>query len=155
MVRFGRHAFFRDTMRIEFVTDTFAPDINGVAMTLGRLRDGLRARGHRVQVVHTGLNVGRGERSAASLPLPGYPEVRVGLPKPFEFRARWLARRPDVVYIATESLLGKSALKAANAIGIPVVSGFHTNFQDYMRRYRLGLLRPLARSGSAERSAAV
>ncbi|MGA0854239.1 MAG: glycosyltransferase [Luteolibacter sp.] len=131
-------------MRIEFVTDTFAPDINGVAMTLGRLRDGLRARGHRVQVVHTGLNVGRGERSAAALPLPGYPEVRVGLPKPFEFRARWLARRPDVVYIATESLLGKSALKAANAIGIPVVSGFHTNFQDYMHRYRLGLLRPLA-----------
>ena len=131
-------------MRIEFVTDTFTPDINGVAMTLGRLRDGLRERGHRVHVVHTGLSAGRGERSAVALPLPGYPEVRVGLPQPFEFRARWSVRRPDVVYIATESLLGKSALKAANAIGIPVVSGFHTNFHDYMNRYRVGLLRPLA-----------
>lgn len=133
-------------MRIEIVTDTFAPDINGVAMTLGRLRDGLRERGHRVHVVHTGLNAGRGERSAVAVPLPGYPEVRVGLPKPFEFRTRWLARRPDVVYIATESLLGKSALKAANAIGVPVVSGFHTNFHDYMDRYRVGVLRPLAMS---------
>lgn len=133
-------------MRIEFVTDTFTPDINGVAMTLGRLRDGLRQKGHRVHVVHTGLNAGRGESQAVAVPLPGYPAVRVGLPKPFEFRTRWMSRRPDVIYIATESLLGKSAMKAANALGIPVVSGFHTNFHDYMDRYRVGVLRPLAMS---------
>lgn len=133
-------------MRIEFVTDTFTPDINGVAMTLGRLRDGLKKRGHRVHVVHTGLNAGRGESQAVAVPLPGYPAVRVGLPKPFEFRSRWMSRRPDVIYIATESLMGKSAMKAANALGIPVVSGFHTNFHDYMDRYRVGVLRPLAMS---------
>ena len=133
-------------MRIEFVTDTFTPEINGVAMTLGRLRDGLRRNGHRVHVVHTGLNAGRGESQAVAVPLPGYPAVRVGLPKPFEFRARWMSRRPDVIYIATESLMGKSAMKAANALGIPVVSGFHTNFHDYMDRYRVGVLRPLAMS---------
>ena len=133
-------------MRIEFVTDTFTPDINGVAMTLGRLREGLRQKGHRVHVIHTGLNAGRGESQAAAVPLPGYPAVRVGLPKPFEFPTRWMARRPDVIYIATESLMGKSAMKAANALGIPVVSGFHTNFHDYMDRYRVGVLRPLAMS---------
>ena len=133
-------------MRIEFVTDTFTPDINGVAMTLGRLRDGLRQNGHRVHVIHTGINAERGESQAAAVPLPGYPVVRVGLPKPFEFRSRWMARRPDVIYIATESPMGKSALKAANGLGIPVVSGFHTNFHDYMDRYRVGVLRPLAMS---------
>jgi UDP-2,3-diacylglucosamine pyrophosphatase LpxH/glycosyltransferase involved in cell wall biosynthesis len=131
-------------MKIEIVTDTFAPDVNGVAMTLGRLRDGLRQRGHRVHVIHTGAEAGDGETCAAALPLPGYKEVRVGLPKPFELRARWLKKRPDVIYVATESPLGTSAVKAANALGIPVAAGFHTNFQDYMSQYRMGVLQPVA-----------
>jgi UDP-2,3-diacylglucosamine pyrophosphatase LpxH/glycosyltransferase involved in cell wall biosynthesis len=131
-------------MKIEIVTDTFAPDVNGVAMTLGRLRDGLRQRGHRVHVIHTGAKAGSGESCAAALPLPGYKEVRVGLPKPFELRARWLEKRPDVIYVATESPLGTSAVKAANALGIPVAAGFHTNFQDYMGQYRMGVLQPVA-----------
>jgi UDP-2,3-diacylglucosamine pyrophosphatase LpxH/glycosyltransferase involved in cell wall biosynthesis len=131
-------------MKIEIVTDTFAPDVNGVAMTLGRLREGLRQRGHRVHVIHTGAKAGTGESCAAAVPLPGYKEVRVGLPKPFELRARWMQKRPDVIYVATESPLGGSAVKAANALGIPVAAGFHTNFQDYMGQYRMGVLQPVA-----------
>ena len=46
-------------MRIDIVTDTFAPDVNGVAMTLGRLCDGLRRRGHLVHVIRTGEGGGR------------------------------------------------------------------------------------------------
>jgi UDP-2,3-diacylglucosamine pyrophosphatase LpxH/glycosyltransferase involved in cell wall biosynthesis len=132
------------TMRIDIVTDTFAPDVNGVAMTLGRLTEGLRKRGHRVHVIHTGGKAGDGESLAAAVPLPGYREVRVGLPKPFELRARWTGRRPDAVYVATESPLGKSALKAAKALGIPVATGFHTNFHQYLERYGMGRLRPMA-----------
>jgi glycosyltransferase involved in cell wall biosynthesis len=128
-------------MKIDIVTDTFAPDVNGVAMTLGRLCDGLRRRGHRVHVIRTGEGK-RGETIAASIPLPGYREVRVGLPGPFKLRKRWLKRRPDAVYVATESPLGKSAVKAAKALGIPVATGFHTNFHEYMQRYSLGGLQP-------------
>jgi UDP-2,3-diacylglucosamine pyrophosphatase LpxH/glycosyltransferase involved in cell wall biosynthesis len=131
-------------MKIVIVTDTFAPDVNGVAMTLGRLREGLRERGHRVHVIHTGASAKAGETCAAAVPLPGYKEVRVGLPKPFELRARWMRKRPDVIYVATESPLGVSAVKAANALGIPVATGFHTNFQDYMGQYRMGALQPVA-----------
>ena len=130
-------------MKIDIVTDTFAPDVNGVAMTLGRLCDGLRRRGHRVHVIRTGEGK-RGETIAASIPLPGYREVRVGLPGPFKLRKRWLKRRPDAVYVATESPLGKSAVKAAKALGIPVATGFHTNFHEYMQRYSLGGLQPMA-----------
>lgn len=133
-------------MKIDIVTDTFAPDVNGVAMTLGRLTDGLRQRGHRVHVIHTGESAGPGETCSASVPLPGYKEVRVGLPEPFKLRNRWLKKRPDAIYVATESPLGKSALKAANALGIPVASGFHTNFHQYMEQYRMGGLQPLAKS---------
>ena len=131
-------------MRIDIVTDTFAPDVNGVAMTLGRLCDGLRAKGHRVHVIRSGEGGGPGETRAASLPLPGYKEVRVGLPGPFRLRKRWLKRRPDAVYVATESPLGHSAIKAANALEIPVAAGFHTNFHQYMEQYRLGGLQPAA-----------
>lgn len=131
-------------MRIDIVTDTFAPDVNGVAMTLGRLCDGLRRRGHLVHVIRTGEGGGRGETIAASVPLPGYKEVRVGLPGPFKLRKRWLKRRPDAVYVATESPLGSSAIKTANALEIPVAAGFHTNFHQYMEQYRLGGLQPAA-----------
>lgn len=133
-------------MKIDIVTDTFLPDVNGVAMTLGRLTDGLRRRGHRVHVIHTGTSAGPGETCAASVPLPGYREVRVGLPKPFELRARWMRKRPHAVYIATESPLGKSALKAANALGIPVATGFHTNFHQYLEQYGMPGLQPVAMS---------
>ena len=131
-------------MKIDIVTDTFAPDVNGVAMTLGRLTEGLRKRKHRVHVIHTGTEAKRGETCAAAVPLPGYKEVRVGLPKPFELRARWMRKRPDAVYVATESPLGKSALKAANALGIPVATGFHTNFHQYMEQYGMAGLQPVA-----------
>ena len=140
----GTNKDFRTIMKIEMVTDTYAPDVNGVAMTLGRLAEGLRRRGHRVHVIHTAEAASPSESRAAAVRLPGYKEVRVGLPKPFELRARWQRRRPDVVYVATESPLGVSALKAAKALGIPVAAGFHTNFQDYMEHYRMGLLQPVA-----------
>ena len=131
-------------MKIDIVTDTFVPDVNGVAMTLGRLTDGLRKRGHTVHVIHTGITAKTGETCVTAVSLPGYKEIRVGLPKPFELRTRWLKNRPDVIYVATESPLGKSALKAANALGIPVASGFHTNFHQYMAQYGMGGFQPLA-----------
>ena len=53
---------------------------------------------------------------------------------------RWKRNRPDVLYIATEGPLGLSALRAARRLGIPVVSGFHTNFQQYSDLYGFGLL---------------
>ncbi|GAA5483386.1 glycosyltransferase [Haloferula sargassicola] len=129
-------------MRVDIITDTYAPDINGVAMTLGRLAHGLRERGHLVHVVRTGETKTAGETLAASISLPGYKEVRVGLPGPFKLRKRWLKRRPDAIYVATESPLGISAIKAANLLGIPVATGFHTNFHQYMEQYRLGGLQP-------------
>ena len=131
-------------MKIEIVTDTFAPDVNGVAMTLGRLNDGLRRRGHRVRVTHTGVSAKPHEPLVASISVPGYKEVRVGLPKPFELKSRWTKTRPDVIYVATESPLGKSALKAANALGIPVATGFHTNFHQYIEQYGMGGLQSVA-----------
>ncbi len=131
-------------MRIEIVTDTYCPDVNGVAMTLGQLVDGLRSFGHLVYIIHTGGAGGKGESSVKSVPLPGYSEVRVGLPGKGKLSKRWSRKRPDVVYVATESPLGMSAIKVAKKMEIPVAAGFHTNFHHYMKQYKLGKMQDTA-----------
>ncbi|RYD32922.1 MAG: hypothetical protein EOP85_21255 [Verrucomicrobiaceae bacterium] len=48
-------------LHIEVVTDTYVPDVNGVAFSLGRLCAGLRERGHRVEIIRSGKAHGEGE----------------------------------------------------------------------------------------------
>ena len=133
-------------LRIALVTETWTPEINGVAMTLERLVNGLRGRGHSVDVVRPrqsidppGANHGT-TLLRDSLPIPRYTGLRLGLPSGAVLEARWRSVRPDLVHIATEGPLGLSALRAARRLDIPVTSGFHTNFHDYSRHYGLGLL---------------
>lgn len=122
-------------LHIEVVTDTYVPDVNGVAFSLGRLCSGLRELGHRVEIVRSGKVHGLSETTVFSWPLPGYWEVKVGAPWPGELRRRWQKNRPDVVYVAIETPLGFSAAAAAIRLGIPIVGGFHTNFREYLQKY--------------------
>ena len=120
---------------IEVVTDTYVPDVNGVALSLGRLCSGLRERGHRVEIIRSGKSNGESGATVLSWPLPGYWEIKVGAPWPGELRRRWQKNRPDVIYVAIETPLGFSAVAAARQLGIPVVGGFHTNFREYLEKY--------------------
>lgn len=135
--------------RYALVTETYTPQINGVAHTLDRLSEGLRARGHALQLLrpaqaHEQLGTTRGadcvELRVRGLPLPGYPELQWGLPAGHAINRLWQQERPDAVYLATEGPLGWSALRIARRLGIPTISGFHTNFQQYSEHYGLGLL---------------
>lgn len=130
------------------VTETWRPQINGVANTLGRLFDGLLQNNNRIQLVRpaqSGEATGLIEHGQAQevlvrgMPIPGYPQLQFGLPATRRLKAHWQNNRPDVIYLATEGPLGWSALRAARQLGIPVVSGFHTNFQQYSECYGLGL----------------
>jgi len=133
-------------LHITLISETFPPEINGVANTLGRLCEGLRARGHQVELVRP-RQAGDSQRSTDDAlllcrgwPLPGYPGLQWGQSSMHKLLRRWKRQRPDVLYIATEGPLGLSALRAARRLGIAVVSGFHTNFQQYTSQYGLGLL---------------
>lgn len=133
------------------VTETYPPEVNGVALTIERLVHGLRARGHRVSLVRPrrpGDDAAAEDTTlVAGLPVPGYPGVRVGWPAGASLRARWRADRPDAVYVATPGPLGWSAVRAARGLGLPALSGFHTNFHRYARHYHAGWLRPLVGHG--------
>jgi glycosyltransferase involved in cell wall biosynthesis len=134
------------TGHIALVTETYPPEINGVALTLARLANGLRARGHVVSMVRPrrrGDTADARTMLTAGLPLPGYRSVRFGLPAGGALCATWGTRRPDVIYVATEGPLGLSAVRAANALALPVVSGFHTNFDRYVEHYGARWLRGL------------
>jgi glycosyltransferase involved in cell wall biosynthesis len=125
---------------IAVVTETYAPEINGVALTLGRLVQGLRDHGHSVSIIRPRHPRDRHSEDTlvGGVPLPVYKGLQLGLPAGGVLHEQWTRQRPDVVYIATEGPLGWSACRAARRMGIRAVSGFHTNFDRYARHYSIG-----------------
>jgi glycosyltransferase involved in cell wall biosynthesis len=126
---------------LTLVTETFPPEVNGVARTLGSWAAEFRARGHLVQVIRP-----RQPSEAAApelvhgMPVPMYPALRFGVASPWRVGSLLEKFRPDLVHIATEGPLGWAALMAANSAGVPVASSFHTNFDHYASHYGLGTL---------------
>lgn len=138
-------------LHIALVTETWRPEINGVAMTLGRITDGLRHLGHRFTLVRPrqhandlpATETNLREVLVAGCPIPGYRGLRFGLPAKARLLKAWRADRPHIIQVATEGPLGASAIAAARELDIPVVSEFHTNFHAYSRHYGFGWLEGL------------
>ncbi len=138
----------KKTLRVAFVTETYPPEVNGVANTAVRFVEGLRARDHEIQLVRP--RQGRTDRAGdgtdfeevlmRGLPIPRYPELKMGLPARQALLRLWSRHRPDVVHVVTEGPLGWSALQAALKLKLPVSSDFRTNFHAYGRHYGIGWL---------------
>ena len=133
-----------EPVRLAVITETWPPEINGVANTINHLVKGLRRRGgYRVQLVRPRREPGEKALREADfeeylvngLSLPFYNEVRLGFPQYYPLLRLWRGQRPDLVQIVTEGPLGYSAIKAANRLSIPVISDFHTNYDQYSRYY--------------------
>lgn len=139
----------RRSLRLAVVTETYPPEINGVALSLGRMVHGLRERNHDIQLIRprqlptdqAAKNPGFDELLTGGLPIPRYPNLRMGLPAKRVLINQWLHQRPDLVHIITEGPLGWSALQAAAKLKIPVCSDFRTNFHSYSQHYGIGLLK--------------
>lgn len=133
-------------MRIAVVTETYPPEINGVAGTAARFVEGLRAAGHQIQLVRP-RQANEVEFSNSDqflvrgLAIPNYPSLKLGLPARRALERLWSLRRPDVVHIVTEGPLGWSALRAAEKLKLPAVSDFRTNFHAYSAHYGVGWLK--------------
>ncbi|RGD62720.1 glycosyltransferase family 1 protein [Kitasatospora xanthocidica] len=141
-------------MRVVIVAESFAPQVNGVAHSVLRTAEHLLARGHVPLVVApaaqrrtSGNASGSGSGSepyesaygyrvvrVPSVPLPGYPEVRIALP------GRRVAdaveqHRPHVVHLAGPFALGAAGAAAAGRAGVPVVAVYQTDLAAYARTY--------------------
>lgn len=137
------------SLRLAVVTETYPPEVNGVAVTVARLIEGLLLRGHEIDLVRPRQAL-RGPQGTAveglqellmrGMPIPRYPQLRMGLPAKAALVSQWQRRRPDLVHVATEGPLGWSAVQAARKLRLPVSADFRTNFHAYSRHYGLGWL---------------
>ncbi|MFF5440521.1 glycosyltransferase family 4 protein [Streptomyces achromogenes] len=129
-------------MRVVIVTESFPPDVNGVAHCALQTARHLVDRGHHPLVVTPAPAPGTGPGPDApcqvvrvpSLPLPGYPQVRVALPSR-RLAAALVAHRPDVVHLAGPFVLGVRGMAAAARLGIPAVAVYQTDLAGYARTY--------------------
>ncbi|GGV21765.1 GDP-mannose-dependent alpha-mannosyltransferase [Streptomyces filipinensis] len=129
-------------MRVVIVTESFPPDVNGVAHCALQTARHLVDRGHHPLVVAPAPAPGSGPDTDApcpvvripSLPLPGYPQVRVALPSR-RLAAALLEHRSDLVHLASPFVLGVRGMAAAARLGIPAVAVYQTDLAGYARTY--------------------
>lgn len=132
---------------IAIITDTFLPDINGVALTLNRLASGLIQKGYNVVLIKPRHK--KNEHcdfpclNLPALPIPGYKSLQFAIPIRKRIRHFLKTHGVTKVYLATESLLGLRSLKICQKLQIPTISGFHTNFDLYTKHYKIGFLKNL------------
>ncbi|MFC3884745.1 glycosyltransferase family 4 protein [Bacillus songklensis] len=134
-------------MKIALFTDTFAPDVNGVANTLKRFTDYLKTKNSPFLVFapeSTNHNLFSAQiYRFASLPFFLYPECRLALPNMLKMKASLQAFQPDIIHVATPFNIGLCGLHYAKKMNIPIVGSYHTDFDQYLKYYDLEFLSPL------------
>jgi phosphatidylinositol alpha 1,6-mannosyltransferase len=135
-------------VRIAYVTESFPPDVNGVAHTAVRVAEYLAQRGHHPLVIAPepagrtpaldrsfGFPVAR----VPSVPLAAYPGLRIGLPGP-RLHAALAQHRADLVHLGGPFVLGAGGGTAARKLGLPTVAVYATDMPAYARAYHAGRL---------------
>ncbi|KAF1021596.1 MAG: GDP-mannose-dependent alpha-mannosyltransferase [Acinetobacter bereziniae] len=136
----------RPRLKIAIVTETWPPEINGVALSLMQLCKGLQNQGHKILLIRPAQKVKcndfkpNQECLVNGQSIPKYPDMKFGWPQFLKVSQAISAFTPDVVHIVTEGPLGFTALHAAKTRRIPVSSGFHSQFQEFSRFFDLAFL---------------
>ncbi|MFD2131994.1 glycosyltransferase family 4 protein [Pseudogracilibacillus auburnensis] len=131
-------------MKIAIFTDTFIPEVNGVARTLKRFTDYLEENKIEYRVFapkSSNKNIFTTHvHSITSFPFFLYPECRVALPNLLQLRDEIQRFNPDIIHVATPFNMGLSGLHLAKKLAIPVVGSYHTDFDKYLTYYELHFL---------------
>lgn len=133
-------------MRVLIGADTYRPDINGASYFTQRLARGMAERGHEVHVLLPSRSLRRTETADDGVTLHGLPSVPMPSHPTFRFPAPALLRRrvlreagriePDVVHVQGHFFVGRTLLRAARRLGLPVVATNHfmpDNLVPYLR----------------------
>lgn len=134
-------------LRLAIFTDTYSPQVNGVARTLERLVQAAEARGAAVRVETVedpGATPAARERRWSSAPFWAYPQLRIAAPNRAAVLDGLRAFRPTLVHASTPFGVGLAGRRAARALGVPLVTSYHTAFTEYLKHYKLSALDALA-----------
>ncbi len=124
-------------MKIAYFTETYLPDINGIATHIKTLKEGMERLGHDVLIVKSDAQVSQPELRDGVLSCPaitlkkvyGYSLASPVSRKRFSIVKDW---DPDVLHFHNEFGQGLFALMAARALHKPVVYTLHTMYDDYL-----------------------
>ncbi len=133
-----------EDMRIAIITESFPPDVNGVAHCVVRVAENLVRKGHQPLVIapESSRAVADDEfpypvERVPSVPLPGYPTFRLGLPTP-RTRKAIVRHGTEVVHLASPVALGAWGARVARAEHLPMIAVYQTDLPSYARAYHLG-----------------
>ncbi|MEK4148032.1 glycosyltransferase family 1 protein [Robertmurraya sp. FSL W8-0741] len=131
-------------MKIAIFTDTFTPQVNGVALTFQRFVDYLDKVG-----IEYRLFVPDGHETDlfsnqifrfTSYPFFLYPECRLALPNVIHIKKELEQFQPDIIHVATPFNIGLAGIYYAKKLEIPLVGSYHTHFDRYLQYYDLQFL---------------
>ncbi len=111
-------------MKILIATDAWEPQVNGVVRTLGHVAREAKAFGTDIAFLSPALYW--------TLPMPGYPEIRLALPTPGDIERRLDTAHADAIHVATEGPIGHAVRRLCMRRGVPFTTSLHTRFPDYL-----------------------
>ena len=132
-------------MRVAIITESFPPDVNGVAHCVLRVAELLAKQGHHPLVIAP--KPPRDARDPGpfpypvvrvpAVPMPGYPSFRLGLPS-IRVHDALVRHHAEVVHLASPVCLGAYGAAVASRLGLPMVAVYQTDLPSYAHAYRLG-----------------
>ena len=132
-------------MRIAIFSDTFPPQVNGVANVVKESAEGLAARGHQVKIFTISNSSDKSlfnKKSGPtvvflpSLPALVYQNERFGLPSFAHFN-QLKKFNPDIVHTHTPFAVGWQAVWWAKKLKVPLVGTHHTFYDHYLKHIKM------------------
>lgn len=136
----------RARLKIAIVTETWPPELNGVALSLLQICKGLQRLGHKILLIRPDQKqkcldfAPNKECLVTGQVIPKYTQMQFGWPQYRKVSKAFDEFMPDIVHVVTEGPLGLAVLQSAKSKNIPISSGFHSAFQDFSRFYDLAFL---------------
>ena len=133
-------------MKIAFFTETFLPKVDGIVTRLTKTIEFLTKNGDEVIVFcpegcpdsYKGAKI----VGVAAMPLPLYPELKLGLPGP-SVSDKLEQFKPDLIHVVNPAVLGLGGIWLAKTNNIPLIASYHTHLPKYLEHYGMGMLEPL------------
>ncbi|WP_051990264.1 glycosyltransferase [Ligilactobacillus equi] len=132
-------------MNIGLFTDTYFPQVSGVATSIRTAKEELEKLGHKVIIFTTtdkGVDVEEDEDIVRlpSIPFFAFTDRRIAFAGASEALEIAREHNLDIIHTQTEFSLGLMGISIANKLKIPVVHTYHTQYEDYTRYIANGLL---------------
>ena len=131
-------------MRVAIITETFLPKVDGIVKVTCLLLDHLARRGIEALVIAPRYGAEQSYkdmpvRSLPSMPMPLYPEARIGFAT-FALYRDLAAFQPDVAHLLHPVATGIPTMAMLKWMDVPTVTSFHLDYARLARQFRLGAL---------------